>query len=183
DQHRRITLGSATALSLVQARKTASELHAMVRLGRDPAGEKAEGRVREAETVGAVLKAYLPHKRMHLRPRSYTEIERHLLKHCRQLHGLQLTKVDRRTIATQIAALAKTGQVTANRVRTSLSAFFAWCIREGLVESNPVLGTSRSPEKSRNRVLSPLELKTIWNATTDDSDYSAVVRLLMLTGQ
>jgi integrase len=184
NQHRRLTLGSATALPLVQARRTASELHAMVRLGRDPAGEKAEGRARAAETIGAVLKAYLPYQRAHLKPRSYVEVERHLLKHCRPLHGLQLTGVDRRAVAAQIATLTtKTGPVTANRVRASLSAFFAWAIREGLAETNPVIGTSRSPEKSRDRVLSPAELKAIWDATTDDSDYSAVVRLLMLTGQ
>ncbi|HET7384014.1 MAG TPA: Arm DNA-binding domain-containing protein, partial [Pseudolabrys sp.] len=52
-QHRRITLGNAAALTVTQARKTATELHAMVRLGRDPAGEKAEGRARMIETMGA----------------------------------------------------------------------------------------------------------------------------------
>jgi hypothetical protein len=41
----------------VQARKIAGELHAKVRLGRDPAGEKDEGRSRAAETVGAVLES------------------------------------------------------------------------------------------------------------------------------
>jgi hypothetical protein len=55
DRHRRFTLGSATAVPLAQARKIAAELHAKVRLGRDPAGEKAEGRVRAAETMAAVL--------------------------------------------------------------------------------------------------------------------------------
>ena len=39
--------------------KTASELHAKVRLGHDPAAEKAEGRARVVETFGAVLVAYL----------------------------------------------------------------------------------------------------------------------------
>ena len=43
--------------------------------------------------------------------------------------------------------------VSANRMRTSLSAFFGWCMREGLLESNPALGTNRQPEKSRERVL------------------------------
>src|SRR5262245_28293858 len=62
-RHRRITLGSAKALSAAQARKTANELHARVRLGHDPAGEKAEGRVRAAETVGTILKAYLQHQK------------------------------------------------------------------------------------------------------------------------
>ncbi len=46
-----------------RARMTAAELHARVRLGADPAGEKIEGRARAAETIGAVLHAYLAHKR------------------------------------------------------------------------------------------------------------------------
>jgi integrase len=183
-QHRRVTLGNATALSAVQARKTATELHAMVRLGRDPAGEKAEGRVRAAETMGAALEACLAHQRARLRPRSYVEVERHLLKHCRSLHSLQLAKIDRRDVAARLAAMAtRSGAVAANRVRASLAAFFAWAIREGLTDTNPVVGTGKRPERSRDRVLAPVELKTIWAATADDSDYSAVVRLLMLTGQ
>lgn len=62
-QHRRMTLGSVAALSVAQARKTAGELQAMVRLGRDPAYEKAEGQTRAAETMGAMLKSYLEQKR------------------------------------------------------------------------------------------------------------------------
>ena len=39
---RRITLGNVNAISIQDARKTAGELHAKIRLGRDPAVEKAE---------------------------------------------------------------------------------------------------------------------------------------------
>ena len=72
--------------------------------------------------------------------------------------------------------------MTANRYRSALAAFFAWAIREGLSTNNPVSGTGKQPEKSRNRVLDALELAAVWAATADASDYSAVVRLLMLTG-
>lgn len=182
-QHRRVTLGSATALSLAQARKTAGELHAKVRLGRDPAGEKAEGRVRAAETTAVALQTYLIHQHKHLKQRSYVEVERHLLKHCKPLHGLQLAKVDRSNVAARMGTIAaKNGAVTANRVRASLAAFFAWAIREGMLDSNPVAGTGRQPETSRERVLTDDELKSVWNALGPD-DYSTVVRLLMLTGQ
>ena len=80
NQHRRITLGSRDGADTGRARETAAELHAAVRLGRDPAGEKSEGRARASETVAAVLQAYLAHQRGHLRPRSYVEVERHLMK-------------------------------------------------------------------------------------------------------
>jgi integrase len=182
-RHRRITLGSVSAISLTQARASASELHARVKLGGDPAGAKAEERARAAETMGAILESYLARQRTRLRPRSLVEVERHLMKHCGALHGLRLDKIDRRAVAARITAIAnKSGAIAANRTRASLAAFFAWAIREGLVEHNPVVGTNRQQERSRDRVLSLDEIRTIWNALGDD-DYGAAVKLLILTGQ
>jgi integrase len=180
---RRITMGSTAALTATRARATASELHARVRLGADPAGEKAESRIRADETFEAVLRVYLAQQRNCLKPLSYVQKERHLVKHCRALHTLQLVKVDRRTVAAKLAKVAaKSGPVESNRVRASLSAFCSWCIAQGFIDSNPVVGTERRPEKSRERVLSPPELKAIWTATAGNDDYSAIVRLLILTG-
>jgi integrase len=171
------------ALTPAQARDTAAEMHAMVRLGRDPAGEKTEGRARAAETMIAVVRSYLTYQSGHLRPRSYRELERHLLRYSRPLHGLQLQKIDRRAVAARIADVASSsGAATANRVRASLSALFAWAMRQGLLDTNPVTGTNRQPEQSRTRVLADNELKIIWDALGSD-DYSAIIRLLILTGQ
>jgi integrase len=66
-------------------------------------------------------------------------------------------------------------------VRASLSGFFAWAIRHGLVDQNPVIGTAKYDESSRERVLSEAELKAIWNCA-GQGDYADCVRLLMLTG-
>jgi integrase len=182
-QNRRITLGSLSALTPARARETAAELHAAVKLGRDPAGEKFEGRVRAAETMGAILPDYLARQLGHLRPRSYVECERHLLKNCKSLLGLPLSKIDRRTVATKISDIANTsGAVSANRARAALSAFFSWAVREGVLDNNPVIGTNRQPEKSRERVLSNDELKIILRACGSD-DFSTIIRLLMATGQ
>ena len=85
-----------SALSAQRAREIAAEMHAQTRLGRDPSGEKAESRVRAAETMDAVLQNYLAFQRGRLKPRSMIELERHLLKNCKSLHGLQLAKIDRR---------------------------------------------------------------------------------------
>jgi integrase len=183
-KQRRISLGSVSAISPGRAHELAGDLHARVRLGQDPAATKAEERVRAVETMGATLDAYLAHQRARLKARSLAEIERHLRKNCRPLHGLRLDKIDRRTVAGRITVLAaNNGPVTANRVAAALSAFFGWAIREGLASSNPAGGLNRQPEQSRSRKLSDGELRVIWTATTDASDYSAIVRLLMLTGQ
>ena len=183
-QHRRITLGNAAALTVTQARKTATELHAHVQLGNEPAGEKIEGRVRATETMGAIVQAYLAHQRKHLRPKSYVAVERHLLVYAKPLLVLPLIGINRRTIAARLSVIAaKSGAVSANRMRSSLSTFFAWCMSEGLLESNPTSGTTVRSEESRERVLSDDEFKVIWNATAGDDNYSAIMRLLMLSGQ
>jgi integrase len=54
-------------------------------------------------------------------------------------------------------------------------------MRQGLCDFNPVAGTNRAPEKSCERILSSAELKIIWDALGSD-DYSAIIRLLILTG-
>jgi integrase len=182
-QNRRITLGNATALSPARAREAAVEIHAKVRLGQDPSAEKAESRARAGETMGTILENYLTFQRGHLKPRSMVELERHLVKDCRSLHGLSLDKIDRRAVATKLSTIAnEKGGPTANHVRAALSGFLAWCIREGLVDHNVVVGTNIQAQKSRERVLSDAELKRIWDALGAD-DYSTIVRLLMLTGQ
>ena len=98
-KQRRLSLGSAAAITAHNARERASELHARVRLGEDPAGQKIESRTRAAETLGSVLRPYLLVKKSELKPRTYEEVERHLLQHSKRLHGLQLTAIDRRTVA------------------------------------------------------------------------------------
>jgi integrase len=182
-QNRRVTIGDAGVVPLAKARKTAADLHARVRLGGDPAGEKAEGRARAGDTMAAALVAYIPHQKSRIKPSSLKGVERHLLKHCRPLHPLELAKIDRRTIATRMTAIAtKSGPIEANRVRASLAAFYSWAIREGLTDMNPAAGATQRPEKSRDRVLEDAELRAIWAATAGDTDYHAIVRLLILTG-
>jgi integrase len=192
-KHRRMTLGSATAVDFADTRKTAEKLYARVKLGEDPAGEKADAKAKAARTFEAVADDYLPLKKLELRERSYPDVERHLLKHTKSLHRLQLAQITRTDIASCLAAVRKnSGAVTANRVRSTLSTFFAWAMGEGLVDANPVIGTNRNEEKSRIRVLIKVddetgridatELKLILNAL-DDGDYGAVMKLLILTGQ
>ncbi len=88
-----------------------------------------------------------------------------------------------RDVSTRLIELARSsGTVGANRARANLSAAFAWAMKAGLVDANPVVGTIKSEEASRERVLTLDELAAIWRATADLNGYDAIVRLLMLTG-
>ena len=182
-KQRRMALGVATAVRLGEARKTAEKLYARVKLGQDPASDKSEAKVRAAQTFGVTAAQFLGTLKARYRPRAYAEIERHLTKHAKNLNELQVAKISQADIAAILTATTNnSGAVTANRVRTSLSTFFAWTVQQALAPSNPVVGTAKNEEQSRERVLAPSELRLVWNALGDD-DYGAIVRLLALTGQ
>jgi integrase len=183
DKHRRLTLGPVNALDPGKARATAKDILAAVRLGKDPAAEKAEQREKLAETFGALLPRFLARQRQRLKPRSYEEVERHLLAHAKSLHSHAVESIDRRTIAIRLAEIAEqNGPSAANRVRASLSAYFMWLAREGIIESNPVAFTNKAVEGgARDRVLQDTELAAIWRAAGDDH-YGIIVKLLILIG-
>ena len=187
-KQRRMALGAATALGVSKVRQIAERLHARVKLGEDPASDKSEAKASAARTFKAVADEYLERRRDdlskgRLRERTYPDLERHLSKHAKTLHELQLTKISRADIASVLVSVTKnSGAVTANRVRTSVSGFFSWAIEQGIAETNPVIGTSRHEEQSRDRVLAPAELRAIWNALGDD-DFGSIIKLLALTGQ
>jgi integrase len=196
DKQRRLSLGAATPESFstvkdkegklkLGVRDHAAHLHAKVKLGQDPAGDKTEARKRASDTFEAIAKKFLAAKKESTRPSTYSETERHILKHAKTLNGLQVAKIARRDIATLLGTIREnSGLVSANRVRSTLSDFFSWAMSEGIdgIESNPVIGTNKSEESSRERVLKDHELRAIWKCSGDDH-YGAIIKLLMLTGQ
>jgi integrase len=182
-KQRRMALGTATALNFAATRKTAEQLYARVKLGQDPASDKNQAQKQAAETFIVAAEQFLKAREPKLRKRTLSEMKRHLTQHAKPLHELQLAKITRRDIAAVIVAVTNNkSPLTGNRVRTSLSTFFAWCLQHGLVEHNPVIGTERHKEQSRDRVLAPAELRAIWNSLADDH-YGSIVKLLALTGQ
>src|SRR5262249_44018899 len=119
-KQRRMKLGKASAITPQNARETASKLHARVMLGEDVAGQKIESRAKAVETFGSVLEVFLADKKGGLKPRTYEGVEHHLLKHAKPLHGLHITAINRRTVATLLTGLAaNNGPNVANSVRAS----------------------------------------------------------------
>jgi integrase len=180
----RITIGAVSAISVQQARSAAAQLYARVRLGEDPAGARAEARLRANETMQLALRQYLTHMQAKLRPGSFENVDRHLMKHAAPLHRLELAKAaERRTVATLLAKIASTsGPVEANSMKGSLSGFFEWTIGQGLLEgTDPTIGMANAPINGpRTHVPTDAEMVKILCALRDD-DYGDIVRLLTLT--
>ena len=183
---RRMSLGTIATLDLGEARKRARDILAARTLGRDPASERRQIRAQQRETFGALLhERYLPFKRAELRPRSFKEVERHLVKHARSLHPRPITAIARRDIATLVDALkARAGPSAANYVLGSLSGFFGWLLRRGMIDGdNPAAFIDRTTAKPRQRLLTGAELREIWQALDgSDRDYADVVKLLTYVG-
>ena len=182
-KQRRMTLGSVGSMTAGRARSIAEDLDAKVHLGEDPASDKVEAHARANETFEMAMLGFLKHQRQRLKPRSMAEVERHMRINAKPLHAAELANIDRRMVAAQLNRLAtNNGPVTTNRARTVWSAFFNWCAREGLIDTNPAAYTNKQPEASRERVLSEDELRAVWTALPDN-DYGDAVKLLALTGQ
>jgi integrase len=179
---RRIKIGDFPALSPARARQEAEDLHAKVHLHGDPAIERRKNRIEARNTFGKLVQQYLQFKERELRTRSFQEVQRHLEVNAKQLHDLPLASMDQSVIARRLSAIARDGAVSANRTRASLSAMFVWAMGEGLAAANPVANTNRREEKPRDRVLSDVEMRTIWQSLEDD-DYGTIVKILLLTGQ
>jgi integrase len=180
-KQRRMKLGENLTLS--QAREAARRVLARTELGEDPAGEKAQTRKESKFTLAAVITDYLEVKRAQVRASTYNEIARYLTNYWKSLHSTPISTIGRRDIAHQLGMIGrKHGATTAGRARSALSAFYVWCLGEGLCESNPCIGTNKPGEsKPRERVLSDAELRSIWLAAPEYT-YGRIVKLLILTG-
>jgi integrase len=184
-KQRFLTIGKHGAWTPDKARREARRLLGEVATGTDPATAKAEAKLRDRDTLAAVAEAYLAVVSRRLRPKSLAVTSRYLRSHWAPLHSVSVFTLTRRQIAEQLRQLtAASGPDAALGARRALSAMFTWAIGEGYeLPANPVAGTNR-PEigASRDRVLTPAELRSIWLACGSDN-YGRIVRLLLLTAQ
>ena len=181
---RRSTIGKVGVMTLDEARKKARKVLVAIDEGQDPIAAKAKSRADSSQIFFTVAEQYLQHRSSDMKPLSLDQCQRHLRLYWKSLHKLAVSKIDRPTLAAELRSIAKErGLVAADRSRSTLSAFFAWCVGEGYRDDNPVVGTNKySKSNGRERVLSDDELVWIWHAAPDN-DYGCIVKLLMLTAQ
>jgi integrase len=186
-QQRRESLGDVRKVTLEDARRAARQRFARVELGHDPAAERANARSKAAAaqlTLGVVAERYLEAKKARMRPATYQAAKCYFTVHWQPLRNRSLAEIKRADVAACLQTMAKErGRTAASRARANLSALFGWAMREGLVDVNVVIATNdpAAGSEPRSRVLSEVELATIWRACADD-DFGRIIKLLMLTG-
>jgi integrase len=183
----KLTLGPFPRINLKQARKLASAALLEVHTGKDPAAEKIEAR-RRAKT-DSVQAAYDQYEKAHfskLKASTSKEAKRlfktRILPKWRNRPIVSITKRD--VLALLDAIIAEGAPTTANRVFSALSGFFNWAIRRDIIAVSPCFGVVKpTPEKSRERVLTDLEIKWFWKACDEIAfPFGSLFKILLLTG-
>jgi integrase len=159
---RRLTLGSAGTLTPDEARRAARLELAKVRLGNDPARDKAE--TRKAVTVAEVARLYLDeHVDAKRKPRTaehYRDIIQRIVQP--ELGSMKAEAVTRADVA-RLHLKWKHTHVQANRVVGIISALYGFAQRRGVVPEgvNPAREIDKYPESRRERFLTVDELVRI----------------------
>ncbi len=102
-----------------------------------------------------------------------------------RLGRIRITEIRKRDIVLLLDEIALRGPTMANRTRALLSRIFSWAVSRDMLEHNPVTGVGRpGRERSRERVLTPVELRAVWHACEEDSSLAApMLQFMILTAQ
>lgn len=185
----RVRIGTWPAMGIAAARSAAHNTREKIFQGADPNSNKREEieaaaeEVRRQVIVKDVLDTYeetvLKHHRTGGNTRRALDGKRGLLRSLKARPIISLTRIE---IGDLIKEDAKTAPIGANRKLALASAFFNWCVDEGVLEVNPIARMRKpSPVVERDRFHSLEELREIWAATgTLGYPFEQVFRLFIV---
>lgn len=164
---RRMVLGRPKTMAPEEARSLASNILARVRLGQDPAAERASER--KAETVGDLLDSFLDdHIRLKRKPRTAKLFQGYVDNHIRPALGMRKAGALTRSDVDRLhKTIGKRRPVTANRVLALIGASYSYGLRSGRLNDsvkNPAKEIEKFREKVRERFLSEVELSRLGKA-------------------
>ena len=182
-RERRMTIGKYPAWSATAARQRVKELRQQIDRGIDPLGEKQQRR--KAPTFSDIAKEY---------------VERHAVKKkSGKLDAVVLDRdvlpvwgarkagdIKRRDVIALIEAKALSAPIAANRLLALVRMVFNWSISRDLLEYNPCIQVKApAKERSRDRVLSAEEIRTVWFAldAAVTPTMAGILRLILTSGQ
>ena len=183
-KNRKFTLGPYPKISLAEARRLAKKA-----IGQDdPAGAKKAARKAapvDENTIDAALALFLAKYESRRRANTVKQATRILTKEVLPaLKGRRVADVKRRDVRELIERVETRAPVLANRTLAIARLFFAWCVEQEIVESNPCAGVhAPAVETPRDRALNDDEIATLWSATdTLSQPFRDSIRLLILAG-
>jgi len=185
----RIKLGAWPKMGIADARRAARTMRVKIDDGVDPNAEKREAAraaaaaARNSKTLGEVLDLYdglvLVQHRRGAGTRRALDGRKGLLKSLKDRVPSSITRAE---IADLVKKHGRWAPISANRKLAYASAFFNWCIHEGIIETNPAQNIRKpARENVRDRFHSLGELREIWAAAgTLGYPFSQLYRLLIV---
>lgn len=188
-RRRRMTIAQGQ-LPAYTARKLAAEQLARVRIGGDPQGEKVTQRLRGSRSFRHVVEDFITTREPKWRPSTARNYRSRLLICWQPLHRLNIDAVTRADIAVVLRRIEQErGTASAATARTMLCTLYIWAMGQGLIENNPVIGTTKIEYSGkRERVLSDEEIARVWRACSNPANFpnggafGRVIKLLILLG-
>lgn len=182
---RNITVGRyGPRFTLADARRKARSLLSDIEAGGDPTPRNAKKAIQGVATVRSLIPEYLAAK---AEKRSVGEMKRVLEGYVAPVLGDRLAEaITRADVTRLIDEIAEKAPVMARNVHAQLSAFYTWAMpRLDRLPSNPCRDAGRpGAPKARKRVLTELELATLWGAARAEVlPWRPALQLLILTGQ
>lgn len=187
-KRQRVTIGGYPAFSLADARDRARELLAQVARGEDPAKAIKRPGAGRPRTFGELAARYLEGHAA--QKRSGKEDESQLRNDVLPaLEGEPLEAIHRADITAILDAIIQRGApVRANRTFATIRKVFNWGVEKGFIETTPIARMKMpTKEKSRERVLSPDEIRAVWirvgARARMDWEMRTLLKLCLVTGQ
>ena len=189
-KRRYVTLGQVGEISLAKARKDAKALRARVKTGEDPQFERQElaklSALERSQTDGTLtfseLSATYIRDWCQRNKKSWKEDQRILDTYFAPTLGqIRITQIVKTDVSKLLAKIRKRGKTTQeNRALACVRAMFNWAVSEDHLKSNPCIGLKANKEKSRDRVLSDDEIRTLWRGLEKPSFHIAIANVLKL---
>lgn len=181
-RQRRMTIGRWPTWTATAAREKAKALKRRVDDGEDPM--QAEQQLRRDPTFGEIVTLYLDTEAS--KQKGYPEYKRLLEKEAvPKWKNTRAADVRRRDVIELIEKKAETAPIVANRLFELVRRVYNFGIRRDLVETNPcTLVRKPGEERSKDRVLSADEIRTLWTALDGpgfSSQTAAALRLVLVT--
>ena len=174
-------------MTLAKAREIAREWREDIRRGIDPENKEAERRRQEdrrrADTFAAAFDAFAEEHLSTLR--TGDDVKRAVKNYVLPTWGARpISEIRRGDVADLIRALRKKAPIAANRLLAYLKKFFSWALDEELIEASPAAAVKRpSKEVKRDRVLTDLEIRALWQACGELGIFGRPFKMMLVTAQ
>jgi integrase len=183
-RERRITIGPWPEWSATAAREQAKDLRRMIDRGEDPLAERQQ--LRTDPTFGQLVEEYLRVEAS--KQKGCKEYERLLRRDALPHWGPgRAAEIRRRDVIALIEERAQEAPIAANRLFELLRRVFNFAIRREILEVNPCLLVKKpGREHSKDRVLTRVEIKDLWEALDGPwftSQTAGALKLLLATAQ